>query len=152
MTLYETIDKALSRGCRFAMVSRPDGQVQVSLDNDHAIGPSLSAALERLETNLRGAAVPVGARGSGNTTRAMQAAPKGAVFVWCTSDLSYPKALAAHLGRDDLKIVGASWIQDQRWQGLQLKALVKDPDLHFTSEQWECWNQALTRVRGAKEK
>ena len=43
-------------------------------------------------------------RGTGRTTEQMEAAPKGAVFVWVNSYLSYPKHLAVSLGRQDLLI------------------------------------------------
>lgn len=49
-----------------------------------------------------------GRRGSGRTTRQMQAAPIGSLFVWCTPRLDYPRHLARQLGRDDLRIVSPS--------------------------------------------
>ena len=44
-------------------------------------------------------------RGTGRTTRQMEGAPAGALYVWCNGHLEYPKHLARKLGRDDLKIV-----------------------------------------------
>lgn len=52
-------------------------------------------------------------RQAGRTSQQMLAAPPGAFFVWCNSKLSYPKALARHLGRDDLQIKPLSWLQIQ---------------------------------------
>ncbi len=43
-------------------------------------------------------------RGSGQTSEQMKSAPRDAVFVWCNESLRYPKQLARHLGREDLKI------------------------------------------------
>ena len=43
-------------------------------------------------------------RGTGFTSRQMENAPDGAVFVWCNGHLDYPKRLAEHLGRKDLRI------------------------------------------------
>ena len=43
------------------------------------------------------------------TTEQMKSAPRGAVFVWCTENLAYPRALAAHLGRQDLELRTPSW-------------------------------------------
>jgi hypothetical protein len=89
----------------------------------------------------------MGGRGSGKTTRAMVAAPKGAVFVWVNHHLDYPKHLAKFLGRDDLKIVSPEWIEDRHWAGLELTGLVKDPDTRFTNVQWDRWRYAKTRIR-----
>lgn len=91
--------------------------------------------------------VEMGGRGSGKTTRAMLKAPKGSVFVWVNHHLDYPKLLARHLGRDDLKIVSPEWIEDQRWAGMNLSGLKLDPDTRFTDKQWERWHQAQLRVR-----
>lgn len=44
-------------------------------------------------------------RRTGITTRQMQQAPKGAYYVWTDSVMDYARALAAHLGRNDLTIV-----------------------------------------------
>lgn len=49
--------------------------------------------------------------GTGITTRQIKAAPHGAVYVWPTHDLVYPKRLARSLGRDDLRIVSAEWLR-----------------------------------------
>lgn len=48
-------------------------------------------------------------RGTGETTRQMQAAPHWAALVWCcTNSIWYPSQLAQHLGRSDLRIVKPS--------------------------------------------
>ena len=47
-------------------------------------------------------------RGTGRTSRQLQAAPPGAVFVWCNDRLAYVRDLARARGREDLKIVGLS--------------------------------------------
>jgi hypothetical protein len=52
-------------------------------------------------------------RNTGETTRQMVRAPKGATFVWCNSHLHYPQHLARYLGRDDLKIVRPEWLERQ---------------------------------------
>jgi len=44
-------------------------------------------------------------RRSGRTSAAMKAAPQGAIFVWCNSQLDYPRSLAKFLGRPDLTII-----------------------------------------------
>lgn len=64
-------------------------------------------------------------RGTGRTSRQMLEAPIGAAFLWVHDQLHYPRELARHLGRTDLRIVGPSWLQNG-WRGLRLPALVVD--------------------------
>lgn len=68
-------------------------------------------------------------RGYGLTTQQMRAAPAGAIYVWPTAaSLGYARALAQHLGRDDLEIVPPS-ILDQggrRLRGRRISGLVLD--------------------------
>jgi hypothetical protein len=63
-------------------------------------------------------------RGTGFTTKQMREAEPGALFVWCNSDLSYPKHLAHNLGRDDLRIVGPSVLNESRLLGQQCQIVV----------------------------
>ncbi len=42
----------------------------------------------------------------GRTTLQIINAPRGATFVWCTNNMAYVRALARHLGRTDLVLVG----------------------------------------------
>ena len=58
-----------------------------------------------------------GDRGSGRTAQQMQAAPFQAVFVWCNGSLLYPRDLARHLGRPDLKIVSPAWVGPSQMTG-----------------------------------
>lgn len=48
---------------------------------------------------------------NGTTTKQIKDAPLGAIYVWPTADVLYPKRLAEALGRSDLKIVGPSWLK-----------------------------------------
>lgn len=50
-------------------------------------------------------------RQSGTTTKQMQEAPIGAVFLWGNSAILYATHLARYLDRTDLQIVGPSWLQ-----------------------------------------
>ena len=63
-------------------------------------------------------------RGTGETTRQMKDAPQGAVFVWCTDDLAYPNRLARALKREDIQIVGVSWVREERWRGARFPDFV----------------------------
>jgi hypothetical protein len=63
---------------------------------------------------------------TGGTTRQMLVAPIGAVYVWCSSQLAYPRELAKKIGRTDLEIVSLGWITTQKWAGRELKGFVID--------------------------
>ena len=56
----------------------------------------------------------------------MLAAPHGAVYVWPNQKLLYPRQLAESLGRDDLVIVGPSWLDARRALGRQRVLTVVD--------------------------
>lgn len=73
-------------------------------------------------------------RRTGKTTRQMQAAPKGSVFVWCNSMLSYPRRLAKELGRDDLVIVGPGFL-DERSRGRRASSVIVDHAARLRKDQ-----------------
>jgi hypothetical protein len=56
-------------------------------------------------------------QGLGRTAQQIQAAPPQAVFVWCNGHHGYPRALARHLGRSDIRIVSPSWVGSGRSHG-----------------------------------
>jgi hypothetical protein len=87
------------------------------------------------------------ARGTGETTRQMQAAPKGAVFVWCNDAIDYPKRTAARAGRTDLKIVSPNWLDDETWRGLELSGLILDHALLLDARRLNSYRHALATVR-----
>lgn len=67
-------------------------------------------------------------RGKGHTSEQMREAPRGALFIWCTVDVRYPKALARHLGRSDLEIVSPSILSEgaYRLRGRRLSGIIVD--------------------------
>jgi hypothetical protein len=77
----------------------------------------------------------------------MMAAPKGAVFIWLSNALEYPKRLAAKHGREDLKVVGPSWLESDKWRGLELYGIILDHAAELTEKQHDLLNIARTRVR-----
>lgn len=85
-------------------------------------------------------------RGSGVTTSQIQSLPHGGVFVWCNSQLDYPKRLAATLGRSDIQIVSPSWLEDGRWRGMRLKGLHIDRAANLNDNQWDGYAEAITRI------
>jgi hypothetical protein len=74
-------------------------------------------------------------RGDGETSRQMMAAPKGSVFVWCNNRSDYAKALAKHLGREDLSVQRLEWLNGDAWRGRTLPGLVIDHAAQLTEEQ-----------------
>ena len=85
-------------------------------------------------------------RGAGATTKQIEAAPKGAVFVWCNGHTDYAIRLAQKIGREDLRIESPTWLED-RWRGLELTGVVVDHAARLTDRQWDGYQGALTRVR-----
>lgn len=86
-------------------------------------------------------------RQTGRTTKQIIDAPREAVFVWCNEDLYYPKRIAQTFKRNDLLIVGPSWITNDGWRGLELSGIVIDHFTRFNMEEWTKYQEALTRVR-----
>lgn len=88
-------------------------------------------------------------RGTGRTTRQMQSAPIGAVFVWCSADVSYPRALANKIGRTDLKILPADRLaDDSNWyRGEKLTGVVLDHAAVPDEREWRNLQQAMARIR-----
>ena len=75
-------------------------------------------------------------RGTGITTRAIESAPKQAVYVWVNTRLDYPKDLAAKLGRRDLEIVSPGWLTSDQWRGRNLSAVMLDHATELSDHQW----------------
>lgn len=72
---------------------------------------------------------------TGKTTTQIKNAPKGAVFIWCNGTLGYPKDLARSLDREDLLVVGPSYVSNLRSYA-STKPVVVDHAARFTLEQW----------------
>jgi hypothetical protein len=66
---------------------------------------------------------------TGKTTRQMQRATQGALYVWHCADLTYPTELAAHLGRNDLRIVPPSHFRPGHWQQIRQRVEID----HYTA-------------------
>jgi hypothetical protein len=76
-------------------------------------------------------------RQTGRTTQQMLNAPVGAVFVWCNSDLAYPKGLARDLQRDDLVVRRLSWLERRNVMGRDFSGVVVDHAAQPDSEGYE---------------
>jgi hypothetical protein len=73
-------------------------------------------------------------RQTGRTTQQIKNAVFGAVFVWVNSDIKYPTALAAKLGRHDLEVRPLSWLKPQNVRGRRFSGVVVDHAAPFCSE------------------
>lgn len=77
-------------------------------------------------------------RGHGFTTLQMQRAARGALFIWpVEGSLSYAKALAAKIGRDDLKIVGPAILEQHgaKLRGCSYPSIVLDHACELSDEE-----------------
>ena len=63
-------------------------------------------------------------RQTGRTTQQMKAAEQNALYVWPNSNLYYPKELARHIGRPDLRIVSLSSLYDHRHFGERILIVI----------------------------
>jgi len=87
-------------------------------------------------------------RGTGRTTKQMQDAPKGAIYIWVNQHLAWPRDLARKLGREDLQIVSPLYVDDfHKLAGRTLTGIVLDHATDLTSRQYDIYRVALTRVR-----
>jgi hypothetical protein len=84
-------------------------------------------------------------RGTGRTTRQMQRAPHGAIYIVCHG---LPQRYRARdIGRDDLEIVTPNWLTDRKWAGLNLTGIVVDHSVWLTEEEQYLLMHARTRIR-----
>lgn len=79
---------------------------------------------------------------SGRTTKQMQEAPAGAVFVWCNGSTAYPRALAKRLGRDDLQVMPRAWLTHRSVYGMRPGTLVID---HAAELHWQTLRLVIER-------
>lgn len=86
-------------------------------------------------------------RQGGRTTKQIQDAPAGAVFVWCKEHIIYAKNIARDIGRKDLEIVPPSWLEHDHWRGRNLTGLVVDHAAHLTPRQCDGYEGAIHCVR-----
>lgn len=88
-------------------------------------------------------------RGEGATTRQMQAAPQGAVFVWVNHHLDYPKDLARKLDRMDLKIMSPGHaFDDHHLRGRRFPAIILDHACDLTMRQWDEYDAVMYYLKG----
>ena len=85
-------------------------------------------------------------RGTGATTRAMLAAPKNALYLWCNDRSDYPRKLAQFLNRKDLRILTTNTVINHGLKGLQ-RPLVVDHAFQFTPTMIELADEIRIHIR-----
>ena len=85
-------------------------------------------------------------RQGGRTSMQMCMAPACAVYIWCNSQLYYPKKLAEHLNRKDLKVVDTHWLNGAEWHGRWFSGIILDHAAHLNEQQGQWFEAVLTRV------
>jgi hypothetical protein len=86
------------------------------------------------------------ARQMGITTHQIKTAPTNATYLWCSNDLSYPKAIAYQLNRTDLIFVGPSWFTHYKWRGYLIRSLVVDHAVKLTPSETEMLYEIRARL------
>lgn len=85
-------------------------------------------------------------RNTGRTTEQLKTAPLNAVYVWCNSKLEYPRRLAKTLHRDDIELVGPSYILSTAWRGRGDLRIGLDHALRLDDSEMECVNEMRAHV------
>lgn len=62
-------------------------------------------------------------RQTGVTTKQLTEAPLNSFFVWCKSDLHYPRQLCKSLNRSDIRLIGPSDVA-YRIRGLRIPVVI----------------------------
>ena len=95
-------------------------------------------------------------RGTGRTTRQMQAMPQNGIFISCNhACMYYDIQLTRKLNRTDIRVVGPDWVTGMSWQGHTYSAIVLDHYYHVMNKNDPIfnryWDGVQTRVRNAKK-
>ena len=85
-------------------------------------------------------------RNVGTTTNQIKSLPKDAVFVWVDNDTSYPKSLAKSLGRDDLEIVGVSFLDSNKFRGRNYTGIDIDHAVEMSPERIDAFHIIISRI------
>jgi hypothetical protein len=127
-----------------------DGRIEQSLINNQ------TETLARWVTDTRDKAIRDGliALGwtppeeTGKTTRQMRQAPCNAIYIWCNSDLGYPRELAIKLGRRDLYIKSPRWLEiEAKVRGFRPSDIVVDHAAKLDSKQMTGLEEILNSIR-----
>lgn len=86
-------------------------------------------------------------RGIGHTTKQIEEAPIGSIFVWLNGDFSYPTELARKLGRNDLKIVSPLWLENGSYRGITYPDVIVDHSVNLTRSRKYALQDAKLRMK-----
>ena len=82
----------------------------------------------------------------GHTSYQMEKLPERGVYIWCNGDITYPKALAKFLGREDILVAPSTYyVLDHHLESLARKHGAK----HFTVDHayWDMNKSGLLQSR-----
>lgn len=92
-------------------------------------------------------------RGTGRTTRQMEALPIGSIFISCCHQAVYHDVqLTRKLDRPDITVVPPSWVTGMKWQAMRYPGLALD-HYYFTMNKFDdlfCHYLELARARIGK--
>jgi hypothetical protein len=80
-------------------------------------------------------------RGTGRTTRQLESAPIGSIFVCCTCEqVKYVNSLIRKLGRHDLVVKPLYWLSPYLVRGIRCADVIVDHSVDMNEEQLEAYN------------
>lgn len=89
-------------------------------------------------------------RGTGRTTKQMEALPIGSIFISCCEQaVYYDTQLTRKLNRRDIRVVPPSWVTRMHWQGMRYPGLALD-HYYFAKNKFDdlfCHYLELARAR-----
>jgi hypothetical protein len=85
-------------------------------------------------------------KATGTTTQQLKGAPQGALFIYNSDYLDYPKGLCKLIGREDVHVKGVHVLKD--WHsllGYEYSAIIVDHAVENTAERFEGFAKLLTK-------
>ena len=89
-------------------------------------------------------------RNVGTTTRQIKSLPIGAIFIWCNNDIRYPTNLAVSIGRNDLEIVGVSFLDNLKFLGREFTGFDVDHATEINENRLKAMGIIRTRIRAKR--
>lgn len=85
----------------------------------------------------------------GKTKALMLRAPRGCIYIWCSSDIRYPRQLAESIGRQDLKLVSPSWLLSEETRKTKQPVMLDHATtMYFTEVHRAKWEELVDRGKG----
>jgi hypothetical protein len=87
-------------------------------------------------------------RGTGRTTKQMEALPKGSIFISCCHQaVYYDKQLTRKLERPDIVVVPPSWVTSMKWRGQSYPGIALDHYYFTMNKNNPLFNTYLDQAR-----